>query len=439
VVSPALAAARSTRRVVATLGFTQTIAWASSYYLPAVLADPIARDLGVGPSLVFAAFSASLLLSGALGPLAGRLIDRRGGRDILVASNVILAIGLLALASAQGPLSLFLAWLVIGCGIAAGLYDAAFATLVGLYRERSRSAITGITLIAGFASTVGWPLTALIEAGHGWRVACLFWAAVHLCICLPANRWLLPSAAGVKPAEKPNAPASASSGAALPERPADSAIPAASVTSVPSAAAEPPPAPAVVRHRRITVALLGFVFAASGFVAGAMATQMLRLLEATGATPAAAIAAGMLIGPAQVAARLLEFSLARHVTPLTSARTALALHPVGAVALLTFGAPAAAPFAILHGATNGLVTIARGTLPLWLFGPAGYGALLGQIGGLARIAQAIAPFAFGLAVETFAGHAVLITAGLMTAAVGALLAIRRLAGPVPGVAPTLSS
>lgn len=201
----------------------------------------------------------------------------------------------------------------------------------------------------------------------------------------------------------------------------------------------PPFDQTVLRHRRTTVMLLGFVFAASGFVAGAMATQMLRLLEATGATPAAAIAAGMLIGPAQVAARLLEFSLARHVSPLASARTALALHPAGAIGLLVFGASAAAPFAILHGATNGLVTIARGTLPLWLFGPAGYGALLGQIGGLARIAQAIAPFAFGLAVETFAGRAVLITAGLMTAAVGALLAIRRLAGTLPGAAPIRAS
>jgi hypothetical protein len=174
--------------------------------------------------------------------------------------------------------------------------------------------------------------------------------------------------------------------------------------------------------------LLGFVFAASAFVAGAMATQMIRLLEAMGSTPAAAIFAGMLIGPAQVLARIVEFALARRVTPLVSARVALAMHPVGALALLVFGAPAAVLFAMLHGATNGLVTIARGTLPLWLFGPDGYGALLGRIGGIARIAQAIAPFAFGIAVDALGGAAVAITAGLMAAAVLALLAIRRREG-----------
>jgi MFS family permease len=181
-------AARSTRSVVAVLGTTQTIAWASSYYLPAVLADPIARDIGVSPGLVFAAFSLALLVSGVLGPLVGRMIDRRGGRDVLCVSNLILAAGLLLLSMAPGPVLLFAGWLLIGVGIAAGLYDAAFATLAGIYRERSRMAITGITLIAGFASTIGWPLTALIEDTHGWRMACVCWALVHLFVCLPANR-----------------------------------------------------------------------------------------------------------------------------------------------------------------------------------------------------------------------------------------------------------
>jgi hypothetical protein len=185
----------------------------------------------------------------------------------------------------------------------------------------------------------------------------------------------------------------------------------------------------VQRQRRNTVLLLGFVFAASAFVAGAMATQMIRLLEAMGSTPAAAIFAGMLIGPAQVLARVVELALARHVTPLTSARVALSLHPAGALALVAVGSPAAVPFALLHGATNGLVTIARGTLPLWLFGPDGYGALIGRIGGFARIAQAIAPFAFGLAVDALGGAAVFITGGLMTAAVLALLLIRRPSAP----------
>ena len=406
-----MSAQRSTRVVVAALGTTQTIAWASSHYLPAVLAVPIASDLGIGTSVVFAAFSLALLVSGALGPMVGRMVDRRGGRDVLVASNLILAAGLLLLGAAQGVFTLFAAWLLIGVGIAAGLYDAAFATLVGIYRERSRSAITGITLIAGFASTIGWPVSALIEGNLGWRAVCVFWALMHLLVCLPANRWLLPGLATDRPEPVPLA--------AAPVAAASNGV-AQHATAVGARTA------AVARHRRQTVLLLGFVFAASGFVAGAMATQSLRLLEVMGATPAAAIVAGMLIGPAQVAARLLEFWIARRVTPLASARVALALHPVGAVGLLAFGAPAAMPFAMLHGASNGLVTIARGTLPLWLFGPIGYGALLGRIGGFARVVQAIAPFAFGLAIDAFGGAAAAITAGLMSAAVIALLAIRRL-------------
>ena len=407
-------AARSTRSVVAVLGTTQTIAWASSYYLPAVLADPIARDIGVSPGLVFAAFSLSLLVSGVLGPLVGRMIDRQGGRDVLCVSNLILAAGLLLLSMATGPVLLFAGWLLIGVGIAAGLYDAAFATLVGIYRERSRTAITGITLIAGFASTIGWPLTALIEDAHGWRIACVCWALVHLFVCLPANRWLLPPPSPAVPPEP---------------RPESSPPPAGDAARGVAAPDTVAAATRVQRQRRNTVLLLGFVFAASAFVAGAMATQMIRLLEAMGSTPAAAIFAGMLIGPAQVLARVVELALARHVTPLTSARVALSLHPAGALALVAVGSPAAVPFALLHGATNGLVTIARGTLPLWLFGPDGYGALIGRIGGFARIAQAIAPFAFGLAVDALGGAAVFITGGLMTAAVLALLLIRRPSAP----------
>lgn len=382
---------RPQQLVVATLGTTQTIAWASSYYLPAVLAQPIAHDLGLASSLVFGAFSLGLLVSGAIGPRVGQLIDRYGGRGVLAGSNLILATGLALLAAAQGPSLLFAAWLVIGIGIGAGLYDAAFATLVGIYGNRSRGAITGITLIAGFASTLGWPVSALIEGAYGWRAACLAWAAMHLFVCLPANALLLPAASG----EGPAAGARAAAGAG----------------------------PAI--HRRRILWMLAFVFASVSFVAGAMGAQMLRLLEAMGATPAAALLAGMMIGPAQVAARVVEFWIARHVTPLASARVALALHPVGAAAIALFGAPAAAaPFAALHGASNGLATIARGTLPLYLFGAYGYGALLGRIGGIARIAQALAPFAFGLAIDAWGGGALALTAGLMLASVAVLLAIR---------------
>ena len=181
--------------IVAALGTTQTLAWGSSYYLPAILAEPIAEGLGVSRALVFGVFSGSLLLSALLGPAVGRAIDNRGGRGVLVLSNVVLAAGLVLLAFAHGVVGLAMAWSVLGVGMALGLYDSAFATLTGLYGRAARGPITGITLIAGFASTIGWPLSAFLDAILGWRGTCLTWAALHLLIGLPLNRLLIPRAA----------------------------------------------------------------------------------------------------------------------------------------------------------------------------------------------------------------------------------------------------
>jgi MFS family permease len=177
-----------------TLGSAQTLAWASSYYLPAILAVPMARDLGMSPSWVFAAFSAALLLTAMLGPRVGRLIDQQGGRGVLMASNAVMALGLSGMSLSQGMFSLILAWLITGIGMAMGLYDAAFATLGRLLGRSARSSMTGVTLLAGFASTIGWPLTALLENEVGWRATCgvwgraayRYWSATE---CAPTESW----------------------------------------------------------------------------------------------------------------------------------------------------------------------------------------------------------------------------------------------------------
>ena len=178
--------------VVSTLGITQTLAWGSTYYLTAVFADPISTALHLPRVWFFGIFSAALLLSGLLGPLAGRMIDRYGGRDVLAATNLVFAAGLVALSFASGAVGLALAWAILGIGMGFGLYEAAFATVAGLYGRDARNAITGITLFAGFASTVGWPTSALFIDIFGWRGACLAWAALHLLIGLPMNRLLVP-------------------------------------------------------------------------------------------------------------------------------------------------------------------------------------------------------------------------------------------------------
>jgi hypothetical protein len=170
--------------------------------------------------------------------------------------------------------------------------------------------------------------------------------------------------------------------------------------------------------------LLAFVFAAAWFVTGSMAAHLPRLLERWGATPLQAIAAAALVGPAQVAARLLEFLFLRRIHPLVSARIAAVLHPIGAAALAIAGPSGAAVFAVLYGAGNGLLTIARGTVPLAIFGSHAYGERTGMLGAPARAAQAFAPLIFGLLLDTMGTSVILVSAGLCLAALGALLCLR---------------
>ena len=365
------------------LGIAQTLAWASSYYLPAILAEPIGVSIGVPRSWVFGAFSGALLIAAFAGPAVGRVIDRRGGRGVLVLSNLILAAGLVVLAAANGVVVLAVAWAILGIGMALGLYDAGFAALAALYGHNARGPIIGITLFAGFASTVSWPLTTVLNDAFGWRETLLVWAALNVVVGIPLNL-LLPVAA----------------------RPED-----------------------VVRAPEHSIGwkpykemfLLAFVFAAVWFVTGSMAAHLPGLLERAGATPVQAIAAAALVGPAQVAARLVEFFILRRAHPLISARVAALLHPLGAAVFAVIGPAAAVAFTVFYGAGNGLLTIARGTVPLAVFGPNGYGERTGLLGAPARAAQALAPLLFGLLLDAMGASVIIVSTALCLAAFAALL------------------
>jgi hypothetical protein len=342
-------------RTTVALGGAQTLAWGSSYYLPAVLGAPIAQDLGLHPSAV----------------------------------SLLFALALALLARAEGPVGLFAAWAVMGLAMGSGLYDAAFACLVRLHGPKARAPITGVTLMAGFASTVGWPLSAALLDGVGWRGACAGWALLHLTLGLGLYATL--------PAPPPVQRAS---------------------DGEQSADAKPGPVP------RGTAALLALVFAITWFTSTAMAAHLPRILQQAGATLAAAVLVGALIGPAQVAARLLEFGFLRRFHPLVSARLASLGHPAGALLLLV-GGPAVAPgFAVLHGMGNGIMTVANGALPLALFGAGGYGARQGWLMLPARFAQALSPFAFGLALDRWGVHALYGTMALGGVSLLALLALQ---------------
>ena len=373
--------------IIVALGTTQTLAWASSYYLPAILADPIAHDLGVSSNWIFAAFSASLVISAMLGPRIGRQIDLLGGRPVLCASNLSLAAGLVLLGVTTSIPVLALAWLLLGVGMGCGLYDAAFAALGRIYGESARRPITGITLFAGFASTVGWPLTALGLESIGWRNTCFAWALAHILIGLPLNFFMLPAVKVVK------------------------------------ALAATPVKPHIPIDR--TMMLLAFTFAAAWSVTGAMAAHMPRILESGGATAVQAVAAGALFGPAQVVARIIEAGFLSRYHPLLSTRLACLTHPIGAAIFAMAGGAASSVFAISFGLGNGILTIARGTLPLAIFGPKDYGYRLGLIGAPARMAQAAAPLVFGFLIDAMGIRVLIVSSALSLSALLALCLLKQ--------------
>jgi predicted MFS family arabinose efflux permease len=375
--------------VVIPLGITQTIAWASSYYLPAILAQPIAADLNVSPSVIYGALTFALVIAGLLGPRVGHAIDRLGGRELLCVSNLVFVAGLVILGLAHELVALAVAWLFLGIGMGLGLYEAAFATLTRFYGTAARSAITGITLIAGFASTIGWPVTTLIDAHYGWRTACLFWAIVHVLLALPLNFWL------------PRLSASHSAGVAT------------DLPGIEDKAAE-----------TRAMILIAYVFAATGFVSVGLSAMLPSLMQQLGATPAVALLSATLVGPAQVLARIIEASLLRRMHPLTSTRLATVMHPIGA-ALIAVGGPIIAPaFTILYGAGNGILTIARGTLPRAVFGPVGFGRRVGLLAMPARVSGAVAPLVLGLLMQSFGANVLWISAALSISACAALFLMR---------------
>ncbi|WP_084635892.1 MFS transporter [Comamonas sp. B-9] len=384
------------KQVTIMLGVAQTLSWASSYYLIAVLAMPIGHSVDATYSEVFGAFSAALLVAAAVGPLAGRFIDRLGGRLVLIVSNLIFALGLLLLSQATQTVHVFVAWAVIGLAMGSGLYEAAFSTVVHLYGQNARPTITGIALIAGFASTVGWPLSSYLQGLYDWRVVCMFWAALHLLIGIPLNVLLSHA--------KPNAEA-------VPE--------IQESTNFVSLNEE---------HRSIntrrTAFLMAYVFAVTWFVSTAMAAHLPLVLQTSGTALAASIAAAAMVGPGQVAGRVLEYGLLRNAHPLLSARLAILAHPLATISLVFFGNSAASAFAILHGLGNGILTIAIGTLPLKVFGARGYGQRQGWLMVPARIVQAGSPFLFGLAVANWGSKALWLTSLLAISAFAALCSMR---------------
>jgi hypothetical protein len=337
----------------AVLGVNQILSWGMTFYLPAVAGAAAAASLGQPLVWILGAFSWSLLVSACCAPFVGRWIDRHGGRGSLLASIVTMAGGLVILGFSTGLTIWFAGWTIIGAGMAMGLYDAAFATAGGLLGREAGPVITGITLVAGFASTVFWTAGALLIGWLGWRGLALAYAGGMLLVNVPMV-WLL--------------------------------IPATPPRTRPVEARGPKPSgylPGVL--------LLAGFFSLRWFLTSAISVNVLQLFHGIGLTEAAAVGIAALIGPSQVAGRIIEWLAGSRLPVLGRARLAALLFPLGAALLLAGGPYAAAGFAICYGMSNGIMTINRGTLPLAMFGERGYARLLGWLAVPVQVAQALAP------------------------------------------------
>lgn len=352
-----LSVARPRWVVVCALGIGQIVVWGSSYYLPAVLAGPIAADTGWPLGWVVGALSIGLLVSGLVSPRVGRVIHRYGGRPVLAASAMLLAIGQVGMALAPNLPVFVASWVAVGLGMGTGLYDPAFSALGRLYGEQARSAITHLTLFGGFASTVCWPLTAFLAAHLGWRGACLVYAAILLVVVLPLYLFALPR----EEEHRPSAGAEATEAAGN-----------------------------VQPDQRLAFFLLAAGFTLAYATMTVLGVHLLMLLQQQGLPLAAAVGLGALIGPAQVGGRLLEMTFGRKAHPIWSLLASSAL--VGAGLLLLVTAPTlAAASIVLYGMGSGIRSIARGTVPLAMFGRKGYAIMMGRLALPTLLATAAAP------------------------------------------------
>ncbi len=388
------------RRVAVVIGASQLVVYGCTYYLPAVLAAPAAADLGVSRAALLGAFSWALLVAGIGAPMVGRRIDRAGGRGVLAASCAVMAGGLVLLAIAHGLVLWYAGWLVLGAGMALGLYDAAFATVGVLFGHDSGRAIMGVTLIAGFASSVFWPLGTALEAHWGWRGMLLAYAALLLAINLPAMLLGVPAGAAHQRGRQ---------------------------------AADDGHRPVAKPGRAL--ALLATFFTLRWLITSGIAVLILRLLEGRGLTPAQAVTVAAMLGPGQVLGRVVEWSCARRVSLFTRARAGALLMPVASLLLLLPGMLPASAFALLYGMSNGILTINRGTLPMALFGRAGYAQRLGWLATPALLAQAASPPLAAMLLATVATRGTILLAALLGLTAALFLTLLGRAADVRQAAP----
>ncbi len=341
-------------RLTLVFGITQILLYSSSFYFPILVSGEIAEEFGTSRAVVLGAYSWAVILNGIFAPIAGRWMERSGGRSTLVTGTLLQMTALVMMATLPNLWGWYAAWTVLGVGMAFSYYDAAQACIGRQLGAAARRTFVSFAMISGFVTLIGWPVSAALNGAYGWRWTAIIYVTIHLCVTLPVHFFGIPR----------NPPPA------------------------------PPPLPPVVmldggKARRRVIILLAVFFTLRAFISSMMNVQILLLLTGLGLSTAAAIAAAALIGPGQVASRVLDFTFGRRRTPFFSAWIGSALLPVACV-LPILGAPAFL-LAVGFGMSNGIQTINRGTLPLYLLGPRGIASLLGKLAFPAQIAMALAP------------------------------------------------
>ncbi len=379
-------------RAVHAVGITQITAWGTAFYCLGVLATPIGHDLDFTRSFVFLGFTVAMLTQGLVSAPIGRLIDRWGGRNVMSVGVVLIAIGLAMLANVTHWATYLAVWVFLGVAMRMSLYDAAFAAIVQVAPSRGRTAISYLTLYGAFASTVFWVVGHQLEESVGWRNTLLIFAVINLIVCLPLNWWGL-----ARREERPkDAPA-----AAMAARPVDGS-------------------PLEGRARTIGMVLFALIMSLNGFVFGVVSVQLVPLFETAGMATATAVWIASLKGVAQFGGRVIEIVFGRNLHAFTVARFAIGALPFSLL-LLLFSNGAFAPilaFTLLMGASQGVITIVRGAVPLALFGTEGYGRILGLIATPILVVSALAPTVYALILDTWGS-----TVGVTILFVSALLAM----------------
>lgn len=380
--------ARAPAAVIWALGLTQIIGYGTLYYSFSALAPSMALDFGWSEEWVYGVLSGALLIGGLVAPISGSWADRFGAARVMVWGSIAAALSLVVCALSPNGVS-FVAGLV-AMEVASGfvLYTTAFAALAQIAGQGAQRSITHLTLIAGFASTIFWPLTTMLHEVLSWREVYLVFAALTLAVCVPVHAWLAAQGKGAQAARLTEAIEDA-----------------------------PLVLPGQEQWAQI-VMLLGF--ALLGFMSSAVLVHMIPMLAALGLGTAGVLVT-TLFGPAQVLSRLINMQFGKGLSQPALGVIAASLMPLALIVLVTTAPllPGAAAFALLFGLGSGLSSIVSGTLPLALFGRVGYGRRLGSISSARLIVSSFAPVVFAVVAGAITTAATL----WMVAGAGALSAL----------------